>query len=550
MIDARVRRIVLVLVVSLPLLQLAPAAVGPWLAGEHEVFLGFDHLGLDFMAYASFLEQAHESPSPLMRNEFTLVPQAGRYILPLHWLIGRVAALGDTSIVHAWLLAQYLLGACLLYAIWRFLALVFEDPWTRLGAFVLAATSSGFSGVARLLGTGDEGVWRFLHPNLGWGSFNVLCSPLWAAAFLLFLAVLALVCVAVREERPVVLLPAPFLVTLLMLTHGYSAVALGAVLGGGLAWESILALRGHAPSRRSAFYLLLVLGSFAIPALVSQWQSSDAVYRMTSLRALQDGEVVPLWLWPVAFGPILLSGIAGVPLSLRDDRFPSRLVGAWIVAVFVLTQTPALSPARSLAFLHLPLCIATVLLFSRHAERIPPRLRSRKALAAAMFLLALPTLAAVISSIRDLRARPGYFLARDDAAALARLRVFEPGAVLASGRTSLYVPWLARKPVYLGHWFMGYVTDPATGEGVVANTWRFFGPPGPPSEAAWRREFLRRNGIRWVYMGPQERQLGGGLDGRLQLQLVLDLGAVKIYDAEGAAGAASSTSARDDDLSK
>jgi hypothetical protein len=319
-------------------------------------------------------------------------------------------------------------------------------------------------------------------------------------------------------------------VALLPLVHSYTAIGLGAVLATGFLFEAAALLRVCSERRFAAASLLAVAAFGALPAGLAFWQSQDTVYRLTSARAMAAEDAAPLWLWAVSLGVLLPGGLAGLPGLLRDERFCARLIGAWIVGVTAIALIPVLSPARHLYLLPLPLAIATARAFERLRPRLPPRLASPRAVVVALALLAGGSLFTVLESVRELRVRFGYYLTRPEFEAMVALRELEPGGVLSHGKAGLFLPWLARKPVFTGHWFLSLVYDPDTGAATMHEMLRFFSRRVDAAESAWRAQLLRRNDVRYVWFGILERQLAGAPDPSLGLRRVIDTGAVQVYE--------------------
>jgi hypothetical protein len=113
---------------------------------------------------------------------------------------------------------------------------------------------------------------------------------------------------------------------------------------------------------------------------------------------------------------------------------------------------------------------------------------------------------------------------------MRKLRGFEPGGLLGHGSSAVFVPWLARKPVFTGHWFLSPVIDPTSGTPTTHEVHRFFSPRRGSEESAWRATLLRQNKVRYVWFGRAERQIGGVLDPNLGLRRVIDTGSVQVYE--------------------
>jgi len=115
---------------------------------------------------------------------------------------------------------------------------------------------------------------------------------------------------------------------------------------------------------------------------------------------------------------------------------------------------------------------------------------------------------------------PYLYISEAELAALRFLDAQPRGLTLSAPVSGNAIPWLAGKPVVAGHWFLTPNIDEKV-ETIV----RFFDPEASP---AWKRSVLSQLGVRYVYAGPVESQLGD-IDPRLGLLRIYDAGGVRIF---------------------
>ncbi|MDJ0867444.1 MAG: hypothetical protein QNK03_15140 [Myxococcota bacterium] len=518
---ARVRAFVLVLALLLPALRLLPIAVGHLQTDADRVFVGLGYIPKDFVSYAAFMAQARDEDRWLLRNEFTLEAQDGRYVLLLHAVVGRVARWSGLGIPVLWPALQWLGGAALLLAAWRFLGSFFPDPRARLLCYVWIGVGGGLEWLGRAVArwlpdAAADAVLLASWPLLGWNTFESLFHPVLVVDYTLLLLLLDTL---VRRPRWGAAL-AFAVVPVTYAIHGYTAVGLGSILAFTALLLAVAVLRG----RRERFPDLLAVGvagsSFLIPLALSQWQSQDAVFQATSRVMAASSQAYPFWWWPLTFGALLPFGLWGTWRCLRSERLAETLLAGWVLAGLVLTHLPFFSPYKFLFLLHLPLCVAAVgALWSWPPARAFAAHRGRLVLAAA--LLVATNVLVTIDAVREVRTAPYFYLPRPRHEALLALRDLEPGPVMASPVTAEWIPWLSRKPVFLGQWFLS-LSPRRKWEQVQ----RFY---GRGSETAWRMALIERNQIRYVVYGPAERRLGA-LDPALPLRSVLAVGDTQVWE--------------------
>lgn len=523
----RAGRAALAIALAAPLLRLLPVAYGWTLSTPERRFLGFAYLPKDFVQYAAFVAQARDELSVLLRNEFTLEPQLGRYVLLLLSATGWLSRALGVDLVFLLPLLQLAGGTALLLVCWRLLSFYFTDERARLLTLALVAFSGGLEwvvwwteplhppGVSLV-----EGIW----PLFCWNTFEGLFHPfqVWCQAAAAQGSVLLLR--YAREGGRGRLALAALLVPLVYAAHGYSAIAWGASLAATAALLVGPALRGRGAARGSLAAVCTVGACFVVPFALSQWQSQDEVFRATAQAMSLSGQGYSIAWWPLGFGLLLPLAAAGLWSSRQREGLAWALLRGSLLAGLVLTHLPVLSPYKFIQMLHLPVCIAAGVALSE-LPALAHRLAARRVWAALAAAALLATnLTVLMRSLREVPDCEELYLTRGELDALEALRRLEPGPVLSDATTGGYVPWLARKPVYVGHWFLTL-----RGEEKWREVQRFFSPRVP---TARKRALLEGAGIRYVFYGPRERRLGV-LDPDLPLAPVVDAEGVRVYRVVG-----------------
>jgi hypothetical protein len=212
---------------------------------------------------------------------------------------------------------------------------------------------------------------------------------------------------------------------------------------------------------------------------------------------------------------LLGAGLLGRRSDAGDFRF-SLLLG-WMLAGMILGHLPFLSAYKFLFLLHVPLCICA----TEALVRWGPRWRWWL-LMPVVPVLSLTNFRVVIDSLGEV-AEPSklFYMPRAEYNTLRALAEFPPGNVLASPVTGAFVPWLSRKPVYVGQWFL--TIDP---EVKWQRVKKFF---DPETSTSWRREFLVEHQIRYLIYGPAEKKLGP-LDATLPLVALVNAGGLTVFE--------------------
>jgi hypothetical protein len=502
-------------ILAAPLMSLVPTLGGYMAASPPERnFLGFRHLTTDFLQYASFIDQARESGSPLMKNRLTGEPQAGRYVLLYLWLAGLESKLTGLGIPAAWHLLQFLVGALFLAVSWRLLGRLLPEPSPRLTAFLLVCFGGGLEWIPWLMGSGGgdpsaPGSQWLAFWN--WSTFGSLTVPPWIAAQLLFLTILlTLLNLSHSPRRPPVLqrLLLFVLTPVVWLVHPYTGVFTYAFL---FAVPFTAAIADLLRLRRPDGSFLRDRLSLVAPGLLSLlpmavfllWVRADPVYAATTKHLLDWRVVFPLGLWPLTYGLILIPACVGLWRVARDTGLRRELLLAWVVIAALLSQNPWLAGYKFQFLLHLPLCIlaARGVVWLAAEIRWCATLWRWRSLRVALFLVvAAWPLIVPFKDLASARNEPELFASQGQLEALAYLRDQPDGTVLATYRNARLVAWHGGHVTWAGHWFLTLDYERKQLEIV-----RFFSPNTPDE---WKRGFLGREGIEYLFLGPEDASLG------------------------------------------
>jgi hypothetical protein len=526
--------------VAVALLVPLLSAVPTWHAYRAErppdrVFLGFRFMAGDHYQYASFIRQAADEGRFAMENRFTTEPQKGRFVLLFLWItgmVGRVTGLGPPG---AWEVMRIVSGAGLLLGIWALAGLCFSEPRGRLLAYLMVAFSGGVGWVLTPFQDlfppipGLPGMKDPFNFQWNWSTFASTLIPLWVAPSALFVG--CLLVLLGGDRRPPWLRWAAGLLGLpaVWLMHPYTGFAAYAALVlfaaapalGALARAEAIPWAGV---RRSAAAALPFLASLVVVAAYVLWAREDPVFARTSRHGLLWSPAYSMALYPLSYGLLLPLALYGMRWSGGIPEGPRHVLGSWLGAAAGFAANPFFAGVKFQYLVHAPLA-----LYAAHGV-LELRRRSGRARALSrgipgVLLGALLFVNAPLTLFKDLPATATdreIFLSEAEIDAMRFLETQPPGAVLCTERSGNRIPYLARKVVFLGHWFL--TLDNAGKASAVS---AFF-DASVPAEAKAR--FLRDQRIRYVYYGPSERSLGPmpSLPG---VETIYDRGGVAVHRA-------------------
>jgi len=416
------------------------------------------HMGYmpkDTLVYLSFIRQAAEDGTFLLANPFTTEPQAPRFVLLLHWLLGVASRVTGLSPTQALELSRVPLTFAFFAVLWGFLRPMLPERRARLVGCVLVGLSGGLDWVV-------EPLLRFLHPGVamelgratqdvfGWSTFEALFNPLWIAGLTLAMVVLGPVLAPRGPRRARAYAAVGFGFLLLFLVHPYSAVVVGAVAA--TQAVSDVVLHGARVWRRHARVALAFLPAVVVVLLLARWQASDAVYRATSGNLLGPEALSPFW-YPLTLGATLLLALRGVQIWLREDNPYTLGVLAWLGTVAWLHSSPVLNGYHFILYLHLPLCILAASALDRgwslHRTFGPAQWAGVAALACALFAAPLAVTARAVADV----SRHNVFPA-DYGEVIVDLQGRPRGNAIVPPALGNLLPAFTSHRVWVGHWFM------------------------------------------------------------------------------------------------
>ncbi len=451
---------------------------------------------------------------------YTPEPHHGAYLIFLFYLsLGHLARLMGLPLILVYHAARVLGGLALLIAAYAFIVRLTDDRPERRLSFWLMATSAGLGWLGAVLGAFPIDLWV---PE-AFAFFSLLSNPHFPLALALMLVVVAwVVWPAVGIRRWLI----PGLAALaLVLVHPLGLIPIYAMLA------LYLPLRRWLDQKWPLAELIAAAGAglFSAPVLLcGYWTyvTNPAMSAWASQNITPAPRVLDLFL---GYGLVGLLAVLGGGIVVRRRHRGGLALLAWSLGSLALVYAPFDLQRRFLTGLGLPLAMLASIGVGQWLSPKLPAGRERLvnvmiigfSMLGNLFLLMVLVLGGL-----NRYGQPDLFawlyLRQDETAAMQWL--LDNGrdeVVLASPRTGMFLPGQAGVRVFAGHPF-----ETIDAETKQAQAEAFF--RGELSSEEWQR--LRDEyHIRYVFVGPAERALGGGADRLRELIPAFRKGEVAIY---------------------
>jgi len=504
-------------------LAAAPLCFGYLQQSEAREFTGVTFNTGDFNQYLTWIEQSRRGQW-LFSDAYTLEQHRPVFFHPLLLVLGKVAALTGFSAIACYHLAQFLGAVLLLWACYRFVAHVFDEPAARRLAFVIVTTASGLSWLEWL--EASLGVkFHFLFS----ATFRAASSTFWSLylypLFSISITLLLLCILAFQRflatDRLRHALAAGLLLLLLASLHAYDLVIVLPVLLG-----QILLLMAY--RRRVEWRWLLgygVTAACSLPFLlyVELMLLRDPVFAEVGKTGIHLPTVLE---FVGMYGLLLPLAAVQLPRLLRDHSPRATLLLVWLLAIPVLTYVPlglANVPARLIEGYHVVLAVLTAATLYGVAAGGKRLMRGGTAIL--LVVLSLGNVWVLTRDVEVLSKRPfPRYLSRDIVSALDWLaEQGDPSAVFASYPLASVVPARTHHRVYAGHLYLTLDLD-----GKLEALQGFFQADTPDSS---RERLLRSHHIRYLIHTPLEVRAGGYRPANsLFLRPVFKSGRVSVFE--------------------
>lgn len=450
---------------------------------------------------------------------------------------GLIARWTGLAPLGAYQALRLLLIPAFAFVVWAALLHFVASRRARIVAFLLLLFGSGIGAFfASFLHAASPRPGAFEWPTDLWiGESNAFLSALYSPHFLaswaLLVAALLWLSRAYASGKRSDAAFAGAAALLLFSFHPFYALTLYAV---GAAWLALRIRREGAARLRS---LLAIYAAFAVipsPAVACYfWLAKFTANGAFMLGSNLLWTPSPFYVLVGLGGFALLAPFGWRHVRLKGGEAATRAdeLALWAAVTLVLLYVPITFQRRLIEGLEFPLAALAgmaIVGFERRLKRMARIGKWFSSASGALVLIAifLPStfyaLAAPIQIFASPETRRMFFFSADKSAALAWIRKETPvdAVVLSTGDAGNDILGWGERRAYAGHW-AATLDLPRKNREIAA----FYGTTMPTERAA----FLRKNGIGYVFEGPAERALGGGLDTDLGLDTVFRQGDYAIY---------------------
>ncbi len=454
----------------------------------------------------------------IYRILFTPEEHPGAYLNTFYVALGKLSASLGLPLIVTYQLARLVAGLAMLVTAYLFISIFLETKEGRLTAYLLVCLSSGLGWLAllltrspTLLGLSPMDFWLMEAYTF----FTLLTFPHASAAVALLVAFFLLAWQYLTTFRFHTLVWSILTLLGLCVIHPFMALVVDATLG---VYSTLLIFTRRKAPRRELL-AILTWGLTPLP-LVSYYLwafETDPVFQYWSAQNILPSP--PLIHLVLGYGLVLLLAICGVICVLRQRDERRLLLVAWVSSALLLIYIPMSIQRRMVEGMHVPLCIlATIGLLEL---LLPALLRSDWLTRFARWrgyrreglrrLLIFSTIAATFPSSLYLLAsatsaalvhEPALFQDLHEVEAIDWLKdhTQRTDTVLASYEVGRLIPALAGNRVFMGH-----IIETVQVERKKELAASFF---QADTSDAFRQALLAEYGIRYVFFGPRERQLG------------------------------------------
>ncbi|MGQ9714055.1 MAG: hypothetical protein ACUVST_04755 [Anaerolineae bacterium] len=507
----------------------------------------FSGLVYDVEDVRTYLAEMRQGASGawLLHLPYTSEDHPRAFVHGLYLLLGKLLPLAGGDVLILFHAARVILGVAALVSVYRFQAAFSGLLAVRKVAWLLTAFSSGMGWLLILLGRsqwlGDMPV-DFWVPE----AFTlpvVYAFPHISLSLLLLLeGLLAYLRAAEGGEKGQALFGGALVLALAFVVPFDLGIAYGA-MGAHLVALALL----RRDRLQTAFPAALVVGAASLPGLAyNGWVfTRNEAFREWSRQNL--GFSPHPAHFAVAYSLLILLAIPGVVRLLRQRRPRDVFLLGWMGAAALLLYLPFNLQRRLILGTHPILCLLAAVGLLRGI--LPWAIRSRpwRWLLArgrgrytsrglrhwatyAVLCLTLPSNLLLLAGpvVQAQGHIPPLYLTREEADAAQWLAEHaQPGSVvLSSPAVGNVLPTVAPVWVFLGH---GAIT--AQFQRKVAEAAWFYAHAAEEPDAA--RAWLEAQGIRYVYLGPDEQALAGGQGAALEplpyLELAFQSGGTRIF---------------------
>ena len=574
-------RILCLVAMVLIIAGVVPYIVGYLKTPAGQVFLGTSPFNIaDQPVYYTYIEQVK---SGFLTNfDFFTPEKQARGIFQVSWFIpGVLARIFDISAIAAFHIWRIFLIPILVFVLYLFISLFFADKFSRFIAFLLALFGSGWGAYAlAFLPNKFYSLPKFLPPDVWVPESNTFLSLMLTPHFVLSLIFLLLIFYFLilfahpspfgrspagrhrsspsRREGDVPRsfsttgIPAPtcrslgigggggilyaFLSGLCALIlfsfHPYFAPLVYLILG----LQAVLIVWQERKIFTSKILGLMIIFVLSSPSVLYHFYllASEYVLKMRGIE-MQESNFMPcIFAMLVGYGFFGLFGLLGATKNFKNIQKPEWTIAyLWLFSCLVLFFVPFVFPRRLTEGFQVPLALFSVIFLAPFLKQILTQGAKKFIIILIFAVLALaPTTIFNFTRFFNSYYYPGaeepfFYRENGEIEAMRWLRQNTPpdSVILAAPWNGNIIPFFSQRKVFFGH------MDETIFAGCRKAEADWFYKDN--SNDALKKEFLKREGVSYVFWSEKEDSLGTFQpQNENYLQSVYQSGKVEIYKAQ------------------
>jgi len=449
------RNWVLLIAAIAAILASIPYIWGAFLAPAGTHFTGLTHNIDDGAVYLSWIRQIADGSFTFHNLYAPAAGQGGQFniLILIMGLIVKLTMLPTVWVFHGFRIA---LSIMLVWAAWVFLFNFLGNRAERKLCVLLIAFSSG---IGWLLGsvkavTGSVDLWQPEAITF----LSMYLNPLFLTGLVLMIGSFHYLLLAEKTGQLKYGLWAGACLLALANIHTYDVITVGCVW---LAWFIISSIIRKSLNTRTLL-LSLMAAAMALPALAYQYflYSTDTVFQARANTVIASPSILS---YLMGFGVVFVGALIGIYAISRQwavfSKVPARVFPiVWAVVGFFVAYIPVAQQRKLIMGVHIPLCILCALGLSWVIGKLPRKFQLETLVILVVLMVQsnvtfLKNDIILLSGLKTVTIFPAYITdSQLKAIEYIRDNTTSEDTVFASPAVSLFIPAIAGKRVYYGHW--------------------------------------------------------------------------------------------------
>ncbi len=486
------------------LLALLPVIAGYVSSSPEKVFIGFSFVE-DTQAYAGYVNSGVQENLLVLQDYSTPEVSEGRYVILYFSLIAAVVRFTSLPLDWVWNAFHFFSVIALFLLIAIFLKRLFPDSPTRTIALILAGLGGGLGGILFVLGKIVPLAARIyshdLTYDLGYSFIGFSFHALSIFGLIFLLLALNDLLKFYERRKPRYLGWTALFLLVSALNHPPAGVIGFVFVGLFIAIQSLHAYRATKKIELMPFSAIIIPGLLWVGYIL--WARQDPIYLFHQTIYLTWNRTESVQWYLFGFGFLGLAGAYGW-LRARTTFAHARafeLLTCWLFVAF-LGSNLLTAGVKYLYLLHFPLAVfagaGIMRVWNEFISIRFPTISFRGFLAVVLLLLCFSAPFVIAKRSGEVVQQPKHYLSAGENALAQFAETLPPGIVVSDYRMGSLFSWRTTLRPYLAH---GFLTIDFKEKRLAVE--EFFSRDSPDAQ----REWLQREGISYVLLGNDERQM-------------------------------------------